>query len=101
MQPGDNCWKDWGIRLRMRMMQQRTVEVTLPVEHIYEEVGFGGPFEDLRGYGYWNSCRRHVEYWDTLFKQGIEVDFETNAEGKVDEVTFKLNENWRSLMEDH
>lgn len=101
MKPGDNCWKEWAVRLRMRMMRQRLVEVTLPVEQIYEEVGFGGPFEDLQSYSYWNSCRRHIQYWDTLFKQGLEVEFEVNDHGTVDEVTLSLDESWRSLMEGH
>jgi hypothetical protein len=99
MPVGDSCWKDWGIRLRMRMMRQRTPEVTLPIRQIYDEVGTDEPFENVTSYGFWNSCRRHIDAWNTLFKQGIEVDFEVNAEGKVNEVTFMLNESWQSLLE--
>lgn len=99
MRPGDNCWKNWAIGLRIRMMRQRVAEVTLPVDQIYEEVGSGGPPEDLRTYSYWNSCRWHGPYWETLFKREFEVEFELSPQGKVDEVTFPLDESWRSLME--
>src|SRR5262249_10924356 len=99
MRPGDNCWKEWCIRLRMRMMRRKLAEITLPVEQIYQEVGFGGPFADLRSYSYWNSCRNRIPGWDTHTKQGLEVYFDVNDEGKVDEVTFRLDESWRSLME--
>jgi hypothetical protein len=81
------------------MMRQKRAEITLPIDQVYEEVGFGGPLSDLHSYGYWNACRNHIKDWDTLYKQGIEVDFEVNAQGRVDEVTFRLTESWRSLME--
>lgn len=99
MARGDACWKNWGEKLRQRMMRQKCVSVTLPVEQVYEEVGTDEPFANLQTYSFWNSCRNHVQYWDTLYKAGIEVDFDTNAQGKVDEVSFSLNETWRSLME--
>jgi hypothetical protein len=99
MPRGDNCWKNWGEDLRVRMMRQKVASVTLPVEQIYQEVGTGEPFANLQKYSFWNSCRNHIPYWDTLHKAGIEVDFEINARGEVDEVTFSLNETWRWLME--
>jgi hypothetical protein len=99
MHPGDNCWKDWAIRLRMKLMRNKLSEVILPVQEIKDQVGFGGTLEELQSFGYWNACRNHIEAWDTLFKQGIEVDFSTNNLGRVDEVTFRLDESWRSLME--
>ncbi len=99
MRPGDQCWKDWGERLRMRLMRRKQTEITLPIQQVFEEVGYGGSFEDMKSYGFWNPCRNKVKGWDTLFKQEIEVDFETNEFGKVELVTFRLEASRIDLME--
>ncbi len=83
----------------MRLMRAKQPETTLPIEQVLEEVGYGGSIDDLRSYGFWNACRNHSEGWDTLFKQGIEVDFDTNDLGKVEQVIFRLEASRKEPME--
>lgn len=99
MPQGDKCWKDWAVQLRMTLIHQKTTQVTKTVEEVFDEVGTDEPFGNLQSHGFWNAVRNHIKDWDTLHEAGFEVDFERNAVGRVEQVTFQLDESWRSLLE--
>lgn len=95
---GDKCWKDWTVRLRIEMMRSRTLEVTKTIDEIAAETGTDESIENLRSFGFWNAGRLAKKDWDTIPRNGLDIGFDTNAYGKVDQVTFSLNESWQAVL---
>jgi hypothetical protein len=93
MPVGDKCWVDYAEKLRRRMYREGIFELTVPTEEVHADTGTDVPLSELKKPGYWNPVRDAKNDWDTLPRNGILVDFTVNDEGKVDSVTFKLDES--------
>jgi len=91
MPRGDQCWKDWAIELRKRMYRDKCSEITLTIDEIAKGTGADMTREDLCSRSFWSACRDAKEYFDTIPRQGLQIDFDPTAEGKVQEVTFRLD----------
>ena len=99
MPVGDNCWVDYATKLQKEMYRRQCFELTFPVETIQSDSGTDETLEVLQREGFWNAVRDLKKDWDTLPRKGILVDFEVNADGKIDEVTFRLNETRRDHLQ--
>ena len=93
MKPGDKCWVEYADRLRKIMFQQRVFELRIPVETIKEESNSSESLEKLRAPQFWAAVRRKDPVYSTLPDRGVLVDFEPNADGRLDFVLFRLDED--------
>lgn len=98
MPRGDKCWVEWAEQLRVHMMTTKTPELSKSTLQIHQETGTHEPLTNLQSRGFWNSCQRGITDWDALTKAGFELEFEPNIEGKVESVTFRLNETWLAIL---
>ena len=96
---GDRCWKDWTVSLRMWMMQHKIAVVEKTIDEIAQETGTVESPESLHSFGFWNAVRQAKRDWDTIPKNGLDVDFTKNEQGHVERVTFHLNATWRQIMD--
>lgn len=96
---GDTCWVDYAEKLRKAMYGQKCFELQIPVETIHADSGTNESLDALRSAGFWNAVRDRKKDWDTLPRNGILVDFEVNAAGRIDEVTFRLDEKRRAHLQ--
>lgn len=85
MPRGDNCWVKLCRELREQIETRR---ITLSVEEIHRRTGTTIPLNELRNPGYWNACRDGRPSYDTTQKNGLELDFNVEDDGKVHFVTF-------------
>ena len=92
-------WKDWADTLRQEMMTGLVPEITKSVDEITEETGTEKSSSTLHSQRFWNACRDGQGSHGTIVKAGFEVSYKVNGEGKVDAVTFRLNESWRSILQ--
>jgi hypothetical protein len=99
MPVGDKCWLDYSVALRKRMFAEGRFEITVPIDEIHRESRTDVTISELRKSGYWNMCRDAKPYWDTFQKNGIELDFEVEADGNVHFVTFRLDGRRRGTLE--
>jgi len=92
-------WKEWADGLRQAMMSELTPNVTKSVQDIINETGTDKSESVLGTTKFWQACQAATGTNDTLSKAGFEIEFEANAEGKVDTVTLRLNETWKAIMQ--
>jgi hypothetical protein len=92
-------WKEWADSLRQDMMTQLTPQVIKSVDDIMDEIATDKSASFLKSDKFWTSCQSGQGTHDTLSKAGFEVEFKTNAAGKVDTVTLTLNDTWRGIMQ--
>jgi hypothetical protein len=86
-------WKNWTIALRKRMYREHCPEATLTVDEVAEGLG-ADPAGGIGGARFWSVCRDGSGNFDAIAKQGLLVEFEPNADGSVENVTFRLNPKW-------
>ena len=100
MPAGDKArWKAWADGLRQKMMTQLTTHVTKSVDEIIRETATEKPASALGTERFWKACQAGKGTNDTLLKAGFEIRFESSAEGRVDAVTFRLNDTWKAIMQ--
>ncbi len=92
-------WREWADALRQAMMADLTPQVTKSVEEIIKETATKESASVLGTQRYWEACQAGKESNDVLSKAGFEIEFELNAEGKVDTVTLQLNGTWKAIMQ--
>ena len=88
-------WKEWADGLRQTMMTQLTPHVTKSVEEIIKETATAKSASVLGTQRFWTAFQAGKGTNDTLSRAG----FETNAEGKVENVTLQLNDTWKAIMQ--
>jgi len=81
------------------MFREGRFEITVTTEEIHRESRTDVEFSELKKPSYWNQCRDAKPYWDTFQKNGIELDFDVEADGKVRLVTFRLDDRRRATLE--
>lgn len=91
MSRGD--WKNWVIDLRNQLIRENLSEITLTIDEIVAGTKTTMTPESVRSIGFWNACREGREYFDTIYKHGISIDFNPNQGGQVETVTFRLAPN--------
>ena len=91
-------WKEWADGLRQMMMSELTPQVEKSVEEILTETATEKSASVLGTQRFWKSCQAGGAN-DALSKAGFEIEFESNAEGKVDTVTLQLNDTWKAIMQ--
>ena len=94
------CWIDWAEQLRIHMMTSKLPEIVKLTIDIHSETKTHDSLKRVQSQGFWNSCQRGDTDWDALKKAGFELDFVPNPDGKVEAVTFRLNETWLAIMQD-
>ena len=92
-------WKEWADGLRQMMMSQLTPQVEKSAEEILTETATEQSASILGTQRFWKSCQAGEGANDTLSKAGFEIEFESNAEGKVGTVTLQLNDTWKAIMQ--
>ena len=92
-------WKEWADDLRQTMMAELTPYVTKSVEEIIKETATEKSASVLGTQKFWKACQAGKGTNDTLSKAGFEIEFESNAEGKVATVTLHLNDTWKAIMQ--
>ena len=92
MPRGAKCWVEWPRDAAVHMMTNKLPEIVKPTHDIHCETGTHESLRSLQSQGFWNSCQRGVTDWDTLTKAGFVLDFVPTANGKVESVTFQLDE---------
>lgn len=91
-------WKEWADSLRQTMMAQLTGHVTKSVDEIRKETATDKSASVLGTQRFWKACQAGTGTNNTLSKAGFELEFEPNAEGKIETVTFQLNKTWKAIM---
>jgi len=92
-------WREWADDLRQTMMAELTRHVTKSIEEIIEETATEKSASVLGTQKFWKACQVGKGTNDTLSKAGFEIEFESNAEGKVDTVTLQLNDTWTAIVQ--
>ena len=98
MPRGTNIWVEYCVNLRKRMFQEEKFEIKVSIAKIQKQSGTDVSLADLRKPGYWNQCRDGKKDWDTAQKNGLELDFNVEADGKVAFITFRLDDNRRGTL---
>jgi hypothetical protein len=81
------------------MMVELKPTVTKSIGDIIKEIPTNRPASVLRSRSFWKSCQAGKGANDTLSKAGFEIEFESDAEGKVDTITLQLNATWKAIMQ--
>lgn len=89
MKAGDQCWVRFAEKLHTQMESEGTSEITYLLWEIPDAVETSMSVDDLRRPSVWNDMKNGVEYWDTLMRHGILLDFKLNSNGEVSTVTFR------------
>lgn len=92
-------WKEWADSLRQSMMSSLMSQVTKSVEDINKETETEKSLSVLQSRRFWNACRDAQGANDTISKAGFEINYEPNASGKVEAVTFRLNGTWQAILQ--
>lgn len=92
-------WKDWAESLRQEMMTSLKSEVTRSVDVIISETATTKAEETVRASRYWRALQSGKSPNDVLAAAGFEIEFEQDEEKKVQQVTFRLNETWMSILQ--
>ncbi|QDU44235.1 hypothetical protein Mal52_27130 [Symmachiella dynata] len=93
------CWTEYGVTLRKRLFQSRSFDVTLSIESIKTESHTTNSLKRLERLSFWDPIQAVDPGWDALYQQGVIVDFVPNEEGKVSEVTFRLEKSREQHLE--
>ena len=92
-------WKKWADSLRQEMMTNLTPEVTKSVDAISAETATTKAENTVRSERFWKACQAGNSPNDFLAAAGFEIDFESDDERVVQEVTLKLNKTWMDIMQ--
>lgn len=92
-------WKAWADQLRQQMMGSRTSEVTKSVDAIVTATASTKPEKTLHSERFWLGCQAGRSPNEVLVKAGFDIEFETDGERRVEEVTIKLNQTWRNILQ--
>ena len=92
-------WKQWADSLRQEMIGSRTIDVTKSVATISAETATTKAEKTVRSERFWRLCQTGKSPNETLTKAGFEIEFETTDERCVEEVTLRLNQTWRSILQ--
>lgn len=95
----DKCWTEYAVTLRKRMFLEGKYELTLASEEVKRNSGTDSKMSDLRNPKYWKAVRDAKTGWDTLSKNGVEVDFDVADDGLVHSLVFRLDETWSGVLE--
>lgn len=96
--PEKTRWRNWADELRQELMTGLTSEVAKSVTDIISETGTTKAESTVRGVRFWTSCRNGTAPNDFLTAAGFEIDFKEDDARHVEEVTFRLNEAWMTIL---
>ena len=92
-------WKRWADSLRQTMMTNRVSQVSKSVESIAAETSTSKATSTLQRARFWRSCQAGDKSNDSLKVAGFEIEFQSDENDKVMEVTLKLNQTWMSILQ--
>jgi len=92
-------WKEWAEGLRQEMMVGLTVDVTKSVLAILAATGTTKSEKTLRSERFWLACQAGTSPNETLSKAGFEIEFEADENRQVEQVTLRLNQIWRDILQ--
>jgi len=92
-------WKEWAECLRQEMMGSRTADVTKSVDTIVTATATTKGEKVLRSERFWLSCQAGASPNDVLTKAGFEIEFEADDDRRVEEVTLRLNQTWKNILQ--
>lgn len=97
--PEKTLWKNWADALRQEMMTGLTPEVTKSLEDIASETATTKAEKSLQSVRFWRACQVGDSPNDFLARAGFEIDFQSEDEKTVQEVTLRLNFSWMTIMD--
>jgi hypothetical protein len=97
--PEKKRWKEWADRLRQEMMGSRTADVTKSVDAIVTATATTKGEKTVRSERFWLACQAGTSPNDALTKAGFEIEFEADDDRRVEEVTLRLNQTWRKILQ--
>lgn len=92
-------WKDWADSLRQEMMTNLTAEVTKSIDAIISETETTKAASTIRSVRFWKACQAGKSPNDALLTAGFEIDFESEDDRSVREVTLSLNPTWMAILQ--
>ena len=92
-------WKAWADELRQQLMKGLQPEVTKSVADIALETGTSKAEQTLRGARFWRACQSGQKPNHILATAGFEIEFTQDEDGKVQNVTLRLDESWLTIMQ--
>ena len=85
--------------IRQEMMTSLTPEVTKSVEAITCETATTKAEGTLHSARFWRACQTGNSPNDALATAGFEIDFQQDEKKRVQEVTFRLNQTWMTILQ--
>ncbi|MGQ0637255.1 MAG: hypothetical protein ACT4QC_21820 [Planctomycetaceae bacterium] len=98
MQRRDKSCKEWADAIRKSLMTGNLPEVTKSIEAIRVESGTAESHARLSRPGPWTTGHAETSLIETIHSAGLEIACEPNAQGLVENVTFRLNATWRGVQ---
>lgn len=92
-------WKNWADDLRQKMMMSMTAEVTKTVETITTETATTKSASTIRSARFWRACQSATGAHACLATAGFEIEFQEGKDHCVQEVTFRLNSTWMTILD--
>ena len=92
-------WKEWADRLRQEMMGSKTIDVVKSVDTIAAETTTTKGEKTVRSERFWLACQAGTNPNESLTKAGFEIEFEAGDDKCVEEVTLRLNQTWRDILQ--
>lgn len=92
-------WKEWADRLRQEMMSSRTTDVTKSIGSIVAATATTKGEKAVRSERFWLACQAGTSPNEVLAKAGFEIDFQADGDRRVEEVTLRLNQTWRNILQ--
>ncbi|MCR9295387.1 MAG: hypothetical protein NXI32_21935 [bacterium] len=92
-------WKKWADALRQEMMVGLTPEITKTIEMVADESETKKAMKTLRSTTFWDTGKAGATTRDLLATAGFEVEAHEGEDKRVSEITFKLNNTWRGIMQ--
>ncbi|HTI50077.1 MAG TPA: hypothetical protein VL475_03970 [Planctomycetaceae bacterium] len=99
MRREDKIRKEWADAIRKTLMTGRQPEVTKTIEAIHLESGTTESQSRLSRPGPWTADGKATPFIEAIRRAGLEVAVEPGDDGRVERVTFRLNETWRGVRE--
>ena len=92
-------WKEWADCLRQEMMGSLTTDVTKSVDAIVTATATTKAEKTVHSERFWLGCQAGKSPNEVLAKAGFEIEFETDDDRRVEEVTLRLNQTWRKILQ--
>lgn len=99
MRRQDKICKEWADGIRKSLMVGAEPELTKSIDEIRSESGTSETQARLRKPGPWMFTGKVTPFMELIRGAGLEVSHQSNAEGLVDFVTFRLNETWLGIRQ--